>query len=286
VDGVPIAEAVARNLPQTLTAPDPRAHDWAVRRVLAGRRGQPFEMSVRHADGRTAVVRVGDRPASAAGTPLEARRLAGKIGYIRLHNSLGNSALIAAFDDALAQMKDVASLVLDLRDTPGGGDSAVAEPILGRFIDRVRGYQKFVVPVRGWQHTRSFIETARPRGPFTFRGKLVVLVDHWTASMGEGVAVGLAGMHRATIVGTTMAGLNGATYTRHLHFSGIPYNYPAERIYTLDGTPRERFQPDIIVPLAGANSPDPILECAVAVLSSGNSQACKPQQTGHASASH
>jgi carboxyl-terminal processing protease len=40
----------------------------------------------------------------------------------------------------------------------------------------------------------------------------VVLVGRWTASMGEGMAIGLDAMKRATIVGTRMAGLNGAVF--------------------------------------------------------------------------
>jgi C-terminal processing protease CtpA/Prc len=229
---------------------------------------------VNHANGRAATVHLADDRAAPATTALDARRLIRGIGYIRFHNSLGNPELVAAFDSALADMKDATALVLDLRDTPGGGDSAVAEPILGRFVDRTRGYQKFIVPVGLWHRTRSFVEKVRPRGPFTYRGKLVVLVDHWTASMGEGVAMGLSGMHRATVIGTPMAGLNGATYTRRVRFSGIPYNYPAERIYALDGTPREVFRPEILVPLAGAASPDPILDCALAVLNGAAQAPC------------
>ncbi len=279
VGGLPIADAVARELPRTLIQPNPRARDWALRRVLAGRRGQPRDISVRHADGCTDTVHLADEPGAPESTLLEARRIAGGIGYIRFHNFLGDSALVPEVDSALAEMKNAAALVLDLRDTPGGGDSAVAEPILGRFVDRTRGYQKFVVPVGSWRRTRSFVEKVRPRGPFTYGGKLVVLVGHWTASMGEGVAVGLAGIHRATVIGTPMAGLNGATYTRHLRFSGIPYNYPAERIYAVDGTPREVFQPDILVPLAGAASPDPILDCTLAVLRGASPATCK-QRSG------
>jgi Tricorn protease C1 domain len=56
VGGVPIANAVARELPRTLTEPDPRARDWALRRVLAGRGGQPRDISVNHANGRAATV--------------------------------------------------------------------------------------------------------------------------------------------------------------------------------------------------------------------------------------
>ena len=42
---------------------------------------------------------------------------------------------------------------------------------------------------------------------FPLASPVVVLVDHWTGSMGEGIAIGMDGLKRATIVGTEMAGL-------------------------------------------------------------------------------
>jgi C-terminal processing protease CtpA/Prc len=39
---------------------------------------------------------------------------------------------------------------------------------------------------------------------------VVVLVNHWTGSIGEGMAIGLDAMHRARVVGTPMAHLAGA----------------------------------------------------------------------------
>jgi hypothetical protein len=41
-----------------------------------------------------------------------------------------------------------AILFLDLRDTPGGGNTDVAEPIIGGFIDHQRPYQR-IEPMRG-----------------------------------------------------------------------------------------------------------------------------------------
>jgi len=261
----PVAAAVARAMPRTLTSPDTRARDWALRRVLAGRRGQTRDITVRHSDGKSQRVSLEAAKPLASEGLLESRLLPEGIGYIRLHNSLGDSALVAAFDSALEQLKTAPAIVLDLRDTPGGGSNDVAEPILGRFIEHTSGYQKFVVPARGARGGRKFTQKVQPHGPFSYRGRVVVLVDHWTASMGEGVAVGLAGMRRATVVGTPMAGLNGGVYTSTLKFTGIPFNYPTERIYTMNDTPRERFRPDVAVELAGAKVADPILARALEI---------------------
>lgn len=78
---------------------------------------------------------------------------------------------------------------------------------------------------------------------------MVVLVNHWTASMGEGIAIGLDGMKRATIVGTRMAGLNGGVFNLELPGTKISVSYPGERLNHINGAPREDFNPPVFVDL-------------------------------------
>ena len=96
------------------------------------------------------------------------RTLPGNRGYIRIHDSLGDSDLISDFDKALAALQRTSALMIDLRDTPGGGNTIVARGILGRFVDRELPYQKHVLPseARDTGIARSWLEIVSPRGPF------------------------------------------------------------------------------------------------------------------------
>ena len=121
-----------------------------------------------------------------------------------------------------------------------------------------RPYQRHEIPAED----RAWAENAEPRGPFTYDRPIAVLVGRWTGSMGEGVAIGLDGMDRATVFGSTMAGLRGALYSHSLKHTGIQVRVPAERLYHVDGTPREAFVPPILVE-ATSLAEDAVLEEAL-----------------------
>jgi len=54
-------------------------------------------------------------------------------------------------------------------------------------------------------------------------------------------------MKRATLVGTEMAGLNGALQTVELPNTKIRFSFPFEKIFHINGQPRENFKPSILV---------------------------------------
>ena len=154
--------------------------------------------------------------------------------------------------------------------TPSGGNTDVAEPILGRFIKGRPAYQRQFVPGPGKVFPGdSTVRWVRERGPFQLTCDLVVLCDRWTGSMGEGMTIGLDGMNRARIVGTRMAGLCGATEVFTSPNSGIGARIPTLRLYHLNGTPREKFVPSSLVDLGHAHGDDPILARGLAVLREG-----------------
>lgn len=293
VDDVPIEEAVARRIgPDVHPGAARVASDWALLAVLAGRHDAPRRLQVEDANGRRRVVEL-DRPGqrspseSLPASPVEfgvldsagqrqpatAAAARGAIGYVRL-NDLGHDASVSAFDAALDALRGARALVLDLRNTPGGGNTSIAEPILGRFITDTAGYQR-VVPAIG----TPWLRTVAPRGPWTWTAPVAVLVGRWTGSMGEGMAIAFDGMRpngrpRGLVIGTPMAGLAGAIEEVTLPCSGIGLGFPTARLLHVDGTPRERWRPPHPVDLIAAarrhparrTPDDAVLERAIALL--------------------
>lgn len=265
INGVPVERAVRERLGAALKKVTEPARNWALRSLLAGTRDQPRVIEAKPAGGVKRTFRL-DLPEHRtadhyrAASRVEWRMLAGDFGYVKI-NDLGSDETVAEFDAALEQVKATRGLVLDLRATPSGGNTSVAEPIMGRLVERRMAYQKGA-PVRGELWTRE----VAPRGPWTYTAPAVVLVGRWTASMGEGIAIGLDGMKRATVIGTRMAGLNGAVFDLRLPHTGIGLNYAAEKLFHLNGTPREEFVPPVAVKLSAGRTDDVILAEGVRAL--------------------
>lgn len=267
VHGQPVAQAVTQFGPSSLATADPVARDWALRVALAGPRNQAVKIKVASVQGQ--VQEMTFTPGVERGaTPLSSRSL-GEIGYIRINNSLGDSALVAAFDEALDKLENSKALILDLRDTPSGGNTFVARGIMGRLIGQDHAYQKheLVAEMRESGIRRSWVEYVSPRGKFIYKQPVVVLAGHWTGSMGEGMTIALDGMQRAKIVGTRMAGLLGALGEVKLPHAGFIVRIPNEKLFHLNGTPRENFVPSIVVD-PGKQEPgnDAALDVAVDLL--------------------
>ena len=275
IDGVPVAEALTRAGPKALAEADPEADNFTLRTLLAGTHEGYRLFTVRGRDGVVREARLAPYKPPHAKQLVVWRWVKPKIGYIRIENSLGESDTVKAFDAALEDLKGADGLILDLRNTPSGGSSDVGEPILGRFITKASAYQRVFDPGPGKVYpNNSWLKTATPRGTCV-KAKLVVLVDHWTSSMGEGITIGFDALQRAKIVGTEMAGLSGGTAEFTLPNSKISIHLPTEQLYQVNGARREIFTPAYLVDLAGSQGDDPIFERGVEVLErdlSGNSE--------------
>jgi membrane-associated protease RseP (regulator of RpoE activity) len=291
INGVSIDSAAEARLGIAVLRPATvAARQWALLSASAGRHSTPRTLRVRDLSGQVRELaldqpghHVVDTPNS--DQPVEFRRLSGvevraargsetTYGYIQL-NALGDSRSVPAFDSALAALRTTRGVVLDLRNTPGGGNTDVAEPILGRLITTAAGYQR-VVPREG----PAYVRMVQTRGPWAYTAPVVVLVGRWTGSMGEAMAMGLDAMHRAKVVGTRMAGLAGAVDDVTLPCSGISLGLPTARLLHLNGTPRERWVPPMLVDFEAAKArarfravdkkltglPDLVLERGLAIL--------------------
>ena len=80
--------------------------------------------------------------------------------------------------------------------------------------------------------------------------------------MGEGIAIGLNATRNAPVFGEPMAHLLGALNQIDRPNSKIPVRVPAEKLFHVNGTPREAFVP-CHVPEASAPTEDVELDAAV-----------------------
>ena len=269
INGTPIEKAIDARLGRAVSRAEEAARSWALRALLAGRRNQARVITLTQNGTSTTAELPAREQLQARDEPLAFRVLPENRGYIRIHDSLGDSDLIPDFDKALSALRSTSSLILDLRDTPGGGNTTVARAILSRFVDRELPYQKHALPSEKRESgvDRSWLELVSPRGPFRYDRPVVVLVSHWTGSMGEGLAIGFDATGAAVVVGTPMAGLLGATYRFELPNSRIGVNVPAEQLFHVDGTPREKFVPPVSIDPSSSGADDPWLAQARETLS-------------------
>jgi carboxyl-terminal processing protease len=245
VGGVTVDEAVAAfwaDLGLPVTA---ERASFAARVLAAGRRDRPRRLTFQRAGGERRTLDLANLYAASPGDrrPVTARQEEGAL-VIRINDALGNSDTIAAFDAAMATVRPRQRVVVDLRDTPGGGNTNVARAMLGWFVTRPTAYQVHNLPAeeRETGIARQWVEQVLPRAGKHHDGPVEVRIGRWTGSMGEGLAVAFDAIG-ADVRGGPMAGLLGAIYDHRLEHSGLVLKIPTERLFHVDGTPRELFVP-------------------------------------------
>lgn len=190
----------------------------------------------------------------------------GSVGHIRIENKLGNNDLIQAFDKAVEDMSDTSALILDMRNTPSGGNTEVGRSIIGHFVTQTESYQIHEIPSleREFSVPRRFIEQVKPRKPY-YGKPVVVLGGHWTGSMGEGIVIGMDAATDAHIITSNMGDLLGGLSNYNLSSSSARIDLGSETLFHVNGTPREDFEGDVM--LIGAdrneNGEDAALKAAL-----------------------
>jgi len=233
--------------------------EWALNAQGAGYRGSERRVRVKR-DDESLELDLGDPVAEiGADKPVTWKRLSGNVGYIRFEDSLGNrDVTVEAFDAALEALRGSDGWIVDLRNTPGGGNTETAEPILARFIRGVRAYQAAGPRWEG-EHKRYVAS----RGPWRVRGRVAVLAGRWTGSMGEGMAVGFDGLRRGRVFGGEMAGLAGGIESFELPGSGMQVRFPTYNLLHVKGINRHDWRPPETVTADNGNGPDLALNAAL-----------------------
>ena len=246
VDDVPFAEAVDAFWADLGRVPpfSESVANFAAGLLAAGRRDRIRDLSIIGPDGREHAHTLPTLSAHAyqgpaVSTAQEADRL-----VIKINDSLGDEATVAAFDHVMNGLNPLIPLTIDLTNTPAGGNTVVARAILGWFVTGPCSYQVHNSPgeMRRTGIARQWVEQVLPRKGCYHSGPVKVRVGRWTGSMGEGIAIGFNAIG-ALVTGTRMAGLLGGIETFRLPNSGLEVRFPTEKLFAFDGTAREEFVP-------------------------------------------
>ena len=277
IGGQPVGAAA--RLPFGDVLPDPTAAqlDYGLTLAVNGRRkgartlhvrsGTQPARSIELASTRDWAIALGDREQ----VDLSFVGDEGDVAVLRPNNSLGDNETITAFDAALAEAiaQGARAVILDMRETPSGGNTEVGRSIIGHFVDEVKPYQMHRIPVfeREFTVPRQFVEYVFPREPH-FDGPVVVLHGRWTGSMGEGIVIGMDAASDSTSIGSNMGDLLGGLWNRQLELSGARVDLGGEALFHVDGTPREDYVADIpIEPASTArDGSDPAVAAALELL--------------------
>ena len=264
VDGRTVDEAIEEIWGGVVLARTPRQRAYAATLAANGRQKGLRSLELR-VDGKSRTFEL-PNPRTFAETvarrpPLRAEIRDG-LGIIRFENSLGRLETIVAFDQAIESMANVEVLVLDLRNTPSGGNTDVARAVIGHFVTDTRPYQVHEIPAveRRTGVPRRFVEQVKPRAPH-HPGRVVVVGGRWTGSMGEGLVIGMHAAAGTRTFASDMGDLLGALHGFDLELSGARLEIGGESLFHVDGTPREHFVADIALPTADrdAQGGDPAL---------------------------
>ena len=191
------------------------------------------------------------------------------VPYIFIGGWGSNSIRSADFDVALERFRSAPMLIIDVRNNPGGNDSLAFE-IAGRFMPTsvVFGSVRFR---NGPLHTDFGAPTQRvvnPRGPWTYDGRVLVLIGRRCASSNESFIAAMAQLPNVTVAGDRTAGSTGNPGTFQLA-NGWSYTVSRWIEYLNDGQVIEDIgiSPQVFVAASAgdfARGRDPVLDWALA----------------------
>jgi C-terminal processing protease CtpA/Prc len=253
VNDVLVESAITAFLPLALKPVTNEAKNFALRLLLAGNHILPRRLTLKYGE----VIKEYFPDKNGLGlehikypAKIESK-LIGNTGYIKINDCLYDNELIPVFDSVMQTFKNTQSLILDFRETPSGGNTSVAKAIIGWFISKEHFYQKheYYAEEKSSGIKRSWEEIVSPRKTKYYDKPLVILCNHWTGSIAEGIVIGFDALKRPAtkIIGTEMARLNGAVYTFEMPNSKIRFTFPNERLYHINGLPREEYIPPIFI---------------------------------------
>jgi carboxyl-terminal processing protease len=133
INDIPIEQVVNNRIGKCISNIDIEVKNYALRQLLAGTYLKQRVIVVKQNSNIT-TINLDKASGNIADTYkynslVQCKTLDNNIGYIKFNNSLGETDLIQLFDSALYQLKNTKALIIDLRETPSGGNAIVARAI-------------------------------------------------------------------------------------------------------------------------------------------------------------
>ena len=235
VDGRPVEARLGEGMTRVSASTDRVRRRMAVEQMLLDMVGTQHEVTFRRPDGTQACVRLvnarpqpGEQIACAA---LNLSRVTSALfnqrtGYIRISMFTGNCA--TEFSEAIKDLTDrgMRSLVIDLRNNPGGSLSdvvSIADTLLG---------EGTIVSVRGRAESEGEVYKSNAKG---VKVPIAVIVNENSASASEILAAAVQDFQAGAVVGMTTYGKGVVQTTKQIEGNRAWLKLTSDAYYTPNG---------------------------------------------------
>jgi carboxyl-terminal processing protease len=209
INGQPVEKCLAAAIKQVCGSTERARVRGACDRLLRGAPGSTVTVTVESPQkGRRDITLRCERKDGFMAEPnLSSRPLDTSVGYVRIAG-WGGADLVADFDRALELFKDCRGLIIDVRGN-GGGLDQLADEVNGRLTDHPVMSSIDFWREAGTDRYRKTTGWVQPRGPWTYRGRVAVLIDEGCASACEHFVSGIEAMGNVLLVGLPTNGAGG-----------------------------------------------------------------------------
>jgi len=219
VEGLNVADQVERLRPMLgMCSSERNFQEIAYRQLLQGEEGSELALTFVPRGEKTPVEielerkSIAGQPSRHVGFPVQKGRFIWSgihpsgCGYIRILSFSGRMEIADEFDHALEALKDTPTLIIDIRDNPGGFGTAQPR-IVGRFISattKVGTTFRKNGPEHGDFFSRD--DVIAPAGDWQYTRPIALLTNAVTGSAADLFACRMIGTGRPITVGTTTHG--------------------------------------------------------------------------------
>lgn len=192
----------------------------------------------------------------------------GGVPYIAIGSWNSSQFTVSDLDAVLEPFRSDSVLIVDVRMN-GGGNDQLALDFAGRFVDAPMMSEQYRYRTGPGYNDLGRLSSriVTPRGPWTFRGRVYVLIGRSVFSSNESFVAAMRVAPRTTLVGDTTGG--GTANPEQVTYAP-GWTVSVSRWYATlpDGQPIEGrgIAPDVYLPMISGSPGDPIIAATLALI--------------------